>query len=84
MEKTILLSNGFSGINLKYYELLKITSNTTYIGCEVIDFGMFHNSSVPTYISDCPYCENKVKWRTTGLIPLSLKCEKCNGEFKPW
>lgn len=68
-----------SGINWSYYESLPKSKNSESIACEYA--GVF--GYIPTLLSTCPKCENKVKWRTTGIIPMSLKCENCETEFRP-
>ena len=67
-----------SGFDFNKIKLLPKRKGSQSIGLEYTEFfGL-----VPTIIEVCPFCENKVKWRTTGLIPMSLKCDKCNQDFR--
>lgn len=67
-----------SGFDFNRINLLPKSKESKFIGSELSEtFGY-----IPAYIEICPKCNNEVKWRTTGAIPMSLKCDKCNQEFK--
>lgn len=84
ISQTILRADGFSGINPDYEKSLLLTKGTTYLGCEEINnFPMEGMKNlIPTYISICPVCDNKQKWRTTGVIPDYISCDKCKSHFR--
>lgn len=66
-----------SGLNLVPAALPK-SKSTLYIGLIWAT-----DNIVPTYISVCPQCEIEHKWRTTGLLPDYIQCEKCGIKFRP-
>lgn len=68
-----------SGLDLKQFGILPKSLSTKYIGLEDIN-DLWKN--IPTYISICPFCNTENKWRTTGILPLYIECEKCHQKFK--
>lgn len=76
-----LIDNGsqLSGINLEYYKILKKSVKTYSVNWEVISG--FSSYPIPTFISVCPECLDENKWHTTGLLPGSITCKKCNEKF---
>ena len=71
---------GYQLLDTRFIGLVK-TEKTIENGVVDVDWGDGKKRTAISMSSQCPYCGDMVEWRTTGLLPNGVRCEKCEVGF---